>query len=341
MSERDGAKPVNLSVIERRKLLSTKLNEMPFAIRGSHLETSVNRLDAELDKAGIVFKPGTYLSDGWGCPSGVPIIGIPFYLADLNVYSVVDEFIDPAPWDDAEIIRYLRHECGHALNYAYRLYKEPDWEKTFGFYSKPYKDNYKSVPFDTHFVRHSAGWYAQKHPDEDFAETFAVWLAPDANWREVYADTPALPKLLYIDSIVKAFGGKRPGLTEGELDRPLAELDMTLRAWCRLMQRYGRKKTALPCIIDEDLRRLFPDKEGSPAVEFLEANNRQLIRAVHDWTGVSRDLLNSLVHELTKRVKDLGLRVEANNRSERMMNVAAFASTLAMNYQYSNKFMVL
>jgi hypothetical protein len=314
---------------------------MPLAIRGSPLETPVNRLYAELDKAGITFKPGAYLSDGWGCPSGVPIIGIPFYLADTNVYEAVNKYIDPAPWDEAEIIRYLRHECGHALNYAYWLYKEPDWEKTFGLYSKPYKDYYKAAPFDTHFVRHSAGWYAQKHPDEDFAETFAVWLAPDSNWREVYADTLALPKLLYIDSIVKAFGGKRPGLTEGELDRPLAELDMTLRAWCRMMQRYSRKKIVLPNIIDEDLRRLFPDKEGSPAVEFLEANSRQLIRAVHDWTGVSRDLLNSLVRELTKRVKALGLKVEPGKSFEHIMSLTAFVSTLAMNYQYSNKFMSL
>jgi len=342
MSERSESKPVNLSIIERRKLLSTKLNKMPLAIRGSHLEISISRLYSELDRARIAFKPGTYLSDGWGCPSGIPIIGIPFYLADVNVYSVVNEFIDDAaPWYDAEIIRYLRHECGHALNYAYLLHKKPDWEKTFGLYSKPYEDNYKSVPFDTRFVRHSAGWYAQKHPDEDFAETFAVWLNPDSNWQEIYADTPALPKLLYIDSIVKAFGGKRPELTGGELDRPLNELDITLAAWCRMMAMTGRKKIILPCIIDEDLKKLFPDKEGCPAVVFLKTNRRQLIRAVHDWTGVNRELLNSLVRELAKRVKAIGLRVDENNCSERMVNAAAFVSTLAMNYQHMNKFMVL
>jgi hypothetical protein len=338
MSERNRAKPVSFSVIERRNLLSTKLNELSLKIRGSHLEICIDRIYAELDKAGITFRPGTYLSDGWGCPSGVPIIGIPFYLADPTVYQAVNEFIDPAPWDDAETIRYLRHEYGHALNYACRLYKEPDWEKTFGLYSKPYEDNYKSVPFDNRFVRHSAGWYAQKHPDEDFAETFAVWLDPDSNWREVYADTPALPKLFYIDSIVEEFGGKRPEINGGELDRPLNELDITLAQWCRMMARTGRKKIVFPSIVDEDLKRLFPDAEGDPAVEFLEANRRQLIRAVHDWTGVSRDLLNSLIRELTKRVKVLGLRVDANNRFESMVNTTAFVSTLAMNYQYNRRF---
>ena len=26
---------------------------------------------------------------------------------------------------------------------------------------------------------HLDPWYAQSHPDEDFAETFAVWLTPE------------------------------------------------------------------------------------------------------------------------------------------------------------------
>jgi hypothetical protein len=341
MSELDESITTELSKTERQNLLGRKLCEMPLAIPGSHLEAGVNRLYDELDKAGITFRPGTYLSDSWGCPSEVPIIGIPFYLADAEVYQAVNEFIEPNPWDNSEIIKYLRHECGHAMNYAYLWHEEPEWEKSFGPYEKTYKDNYKSIPFDTHFVRHSDGWYAQKHPDEDFAETFAVWLAPDSNWREVYKRTPALFKLEYIDSAVGKFAGKAPEVTGGDLDRPLSELDVTLLEWCRLQQRQGRKKIVLPGIIDEDLRRLFPDKEGSPAADFIEANNRELVRAVHDWTGIGHYLLYSLTRELTKRVKSLGLKVESGKSSERLMNASAFVSTLAMNYQYQNKFVVL
>jgi hypothetical protein len=315
-----------------------KLNELSIDIRGSHLEPRINKLYAELDKVGISFKPKTYLSDGWGCPSGIPIIGIPFYLADVNVYSIVDEFIDPAPRDDAEIIRYLRHECGHALNYAYLLYKEPDWEKTFGLYSKPYKDNYNAVPFDTRFVRHSPGWYAQKHPDEDFAESFAVWLTSNSRWRQIYANTLALPKLLYISSLVKEFGGRQPEVTGGELDRPLEKLDVTLAKWCRMRRKAGQRKIMLPDIINEDLRWLFPDAEGDPAVSIFQANSRQLVHDVHDWTGVNRDSLGSLTHELSKRVETLELKIEPDKNTERITNLAIFISTLAMNYQYSGKF---
>jgi hypothetical protein len=329
---------VKMAASEKRKLLSTKLNELGLTIPGSHLETSINRLCNELDSAGIAFKPDTYLSDSWGCPSEVPIIGIPFYLADPKIYQAVNEFIDPAPWNDTEIIRYLRHECGHALNYAHRLYEDPAWGKAFGPYSTKYRDNYKSIPFDTHFVRHSTGWYAQKHPDEDFAETFAVWLAPDSNWRQVYADTPALAKLLYIHEAVKAFGSRKPCVAGGVLDRPLTALDMTLRAWYRLQQSYGRKKIILPAIIDEDLRRLFPDKNGIPAGAFLKTNNRLIVRAVHDWTGVGHYLLYSLTGVLTRRVKALGLVVDVNRNAELILSTTAFVSTLSMNYQFMGKF---
>jgi hypothetical protein len=81
---------------------------------------------------------------------------------------------------------YLRHEAGHAFNYAYRLYQTPEWRELFGPFNRPYRERYRPIPFDRNFVRHIEGWYAQKHPDEDFAETFAVWLTPGSRWRVRY-----------------------------------------------------------------------------------------------------------------------------------------------------------
>jgi len=147
-----------------------------------------------------------------------------------------------------------------------------------------------------------------------------------------------MPKLLYVDAIVKQFGRKPPVVTGGELDRPLSELDITLARWCRMRERGGRKKIVLPDIIDEDLSRLFPDSEGDPATAIFQSNSRQLVHNVHDWTGVSRNLLNSLVYELSKRVKALGLKVETSKQSDRIVSLTAFVTTLAMNYQYTGKF---
>jgi hypothetical protein len=338
MSQYNGSKSVDIAALEWFKLLATRLCDLPLKIPGSHLENSLNRLYAELERSGIGFKPAVYLSDGWGCPDAVPIIGIPFYLADWHVYQAVNVFFDPAPFEETEIIRYLRHETGHALNYAYLLHQEPEWEQTFGSYAKPYQDNYRAIPFDPRFIRHAAGWYAQKHPDEDFAETFAVWLDPDSGWREIYTNTPVMPKLRYIEAAVKAFGKIPPLVSGGALDRPLNTLDINLAGWSRRMKKTGRLKIDLPAIIDEDLKRLFPESEGYPASRIINAHRRPLVRAVHDWTGVSIDLVNSLIAVLTQRVKMRRLKVGIENRDDQLLKLTAFVTTLAMNYQYTSEF---
>ncbi len=99
-----------------------------------------------------------------------------------------------------ELLRYLRHEMGHVVNYAYRLYEQEDWVRHFGAMTQPYLEEYRPEPFSRRFVHHLPGWYAQKHPDEDWAETFAVWLTPGAHWRADYAEWPeALAKLEFCD----------------------------------------------------------------------------------------------------------------------------------------------
>ncbi len=136
---------------------------------------------------------------------------------------------------------YLRHEAGHAFNYAYRLYRKPEWRQLFGRFSQPYKDDYKPVPFSARFVHHFPGWYAQKHPDDDFAETFAVWLTPNSEWQKRYNDTPALAKLLYVDKMARKYGQQPPVITDGKLDMPVQEMTMTLDKWfkkCRYTNRF-------------------------------------------------------------------------------------------------------
>jgi len=107
--------------------------------------------------------------------------GIPFYLADAKLRRL-EKAVD-ALESDRQIMMYMRHEAGHVFNYAYRLYTTPEWRRLFGPFFRPYRDDYRPVPFSRHYVRHIEGWYAQKHPDEDFAETFAVWLTPRSGWR--------------------------------------------------------------------------------------------------------------------------------------------------------------
>ena len=190
-----------------RALLPQRISQLGLRLEGSPVERYVQMLHRELEKKGLRhFRPPCYLTDEWGCPDGEPIIGIPFYLADPKLARLEKEIDDVE--DAREIRMYLRHEAGHAFNYAYKLYESPEWRELFGPFNRPYRERSRPVPFDRHFVRHLEGWYAQKHPDEDFAETFAVWLTPRSRWRERYRGWPAMRKLRYVDRLPPR---RRPG----------------------------------------------------------------------------------------------------------------------------------
>src|SRR6266567_3408508 len=79
---------------------------------------------------------------------------------------------------DTECLRILRHEAGHALDTAFRLHFRRQWRELFGSFAQRYPDFYKPKPKSRNYVLHLRAWYAQAHPAEDFAETFAVWLQP-------------------------------------------------------------------------------------------------------------------------------------------------------------------
>lgn len=238
-----------LTDAKRHALLSQKISELPLKIEGTHLKELIIQLYKELEAAGIVFKPGIYLSNDWGCPNEVPVIGIPFYLADSILCKLQTQMNGGEVEDDKAIMMLLRHEAGHTFNYAYRLYDKPEWQALFGPFSLPYQDEYRADPFSTGFVRHLGGCYAQKHPDDDFAETFAVWLTPYSNWQTVYTDTPALEKLLYVDRVTAEYGGKPPIVTGGNVDMPVEEIKITLSEWYEAVSQNHTKQNSLPQMI--------------------------------------------------------------------------------------------
>jgi len=266
------------------------------------------------------------------------VIGIPFFLANPDLSILEGEFTGIEAEDEAEVLMSLRHEAGHAFNYAYRLFRKPEWRQLFGRFSQPYKDNYQPVPFSTKFVRHLPGWYAQKHPDEDFAETFAVWLTPGSDWQQQYADTPALAKLMYVDKIVSKYGHSPPIVNDEKLDTPVQELTMTLDRWYETGKDTNHISLNLHRTLNNDLRRLFPAARGQPAVDALRANRKQLIREVNYWTGINRKLLNALTDELLERIQFLELKIELEQTATQMVSVSVFITTLVMNYLYRGQF---
>ena len=317
---------------ERERLLRSRISDLGLHIEGSELEPLVKQLYAELDRAGLEFKPPIYLTDEWGCPEGVPIVGVPFYLASPKLAKIEQEIAENLETPD-ESMMYLRHEAGHAFNYAYVLYEDEEWHRIFGPYSRPYCDNYKPNPFSRDYVRHIAGWYAQKHPDEDFAETFAVWLDPESNWREEYQGTPALQKLEYIDGVMHRIGSEQPKVQPRRRDAPVEEMRYTVSDY--YSQRSDTTRMQIPRWFDGDLKQLFETEKGdgyAAAEPILREKRLDLIGEVSYWTGVQMGVVRSLVDHLLERIGALDLQIIESDRQRYVISFIAMVTTLALNY---------
>jgi hypothetical protein len=196
------------------------------------------------------------------------------------------------------------------------------------------------VPFSRGFVRHIAGWYAQKHPDEDFAETFAIWLTPRLNWRRRYQGWPALAKLEYVERTARALGEKEPQRSVGKAELPVDEMQATVEDFYRDRTSDETKAVAdLP--LDVDLEDLFVPaaQPGSrPAAEFLAEHRKTIVDKITYWTGVRRTLVKRLVEAIEKRAKEMELAVDRAREPAHLVEVVTYATTLVMNYLTRGRF---
>ncbi len=322
---------------DRQALLGQRISSLGLSLQGSLVEQLVTQLYEELGARALTFRPPVYLSDQWGCPDDTPLIGVPFYLADPRLSRIEEENAAEVEGEQ-DVMRYLRHEAGHAFNYAYRLYDRADWRKTFGPYSRPYRERYRADPFSRDFVRHILGWYAQKHPDEDFAETFAVWLTPGLDWRSQYAGWPALAKLEYMDFVMREVGGAAP-----EVPTP-TEDDLPVEAMHYTVGDHYRDSQELIAIDDErhfdgDLRTLFADAADVPAGEsagaFIRRHRREIVGRIAYWTGESAPSVRGFIDFLATRSEALDLRVRGLEAAT-LIELTAFGTAVMMNYRYTN-----
>jgi hypothetical protein len=322
---------------ERDSLLGRRISDIGLAVEGTRVERLAAELYRELESRGIDFRPPVYLSDQWGCPDGTPLIGVPFYLADARLERIEAEMAGSVE-DDDEAMRYLRHEAGHAINYAFRLHERPEWRSQFGSFDKPYRERYRADPFSRSHVRHILGWYAQKHPDEDFAETFAVWLTPGLNWREQYQGWPALAKLEYVDRLMKDIAHQtRDTPSPGDDDLPVQSMRYTLAA-------HYADDEAMPIDdvrqFDADLRRIFwladDAPAGEPAAAFVHRHYREIVGRISYWTGESPGVMRSLLDHIARRATSLGLNV-GGLEAATLVELTAFGTAVVMQFRETRR----
>jgi hypothetical protein len=298
------------------QLLDVRLCDLGLTLDGSPLARDVERLYDELAGRGLPFRPHCWLGEEWFSPDGVPGFALPFYLAHPRLRRLEHRMMREVEGGNQNwFMRLLRHEAGHALDNAFRLRRRRGWRETFGPASLPYPDSYRPRPGSRRFVQHLGAWYAQSHPTEDFAETFAVWLKPRSRWRSDYADWPALAKLEYVDRLMTEVAAQpQPVRTRMHVDR-LAEDTRTLRELYELrLSRY-----APPTRRDEDelLERVFtrePGRRRLRAATFLRRLRPRLHRAIAAREHCGAYLVHQVMRAAIHRSHELGLYVGHSQR---------------------------
>jgi hypothetical protein len=320
------------------RLLDLKLRDLGVGIEGSVLEERLERLYDELEQKGIRLKPHAWLSTEWFSPDGVPGIAMPFYLAHPRLAQLERrQMLEVDGGNERACMRILRHEAGHAVDTAWRLHFRRSFQRVFGR-SRPYPRYYKPKPVSRRYVQNLDAWYAQSHPAEDFAETFAVWLAPGSRWRQTYADWPALKKLEVVDALMGEIAGEPPRVRSRRRPESLGTQHRTLRefyAWKR--DYYG---TEYPEVYDRDLKRLFSDapehrgrETGTSFLRRVEAEVREMVA---QWTGLPQYTIEQVLHQMMGRCKELKLRAHHSDRKTKM-DLTVMLTVQTMNHLHSGR----
>ncbi|MBI3287362.1 MAG: hypothetical protein HYZ68_04870 [Chloroflexi bacterium] len=334
------------------ELLTTPIHLLGLPIKGTFLEVAIRRVRGDMRRAGIQIEPFFYLSDGYGTIERTTNIGLGFYDCHPLLQELNEEY---RGWrhSEADILHLVRHEVGHAFGYAYKLYRTPEFRRVFKvrrdfLRSYPPADRYHPNPWSRDFVNPSRDHYAQKHPDDDFAETFAVWLKPRQDWRRRYRSKPgALTKLEYVEWAVRSYRREPPAIKNDptKIVAPVEELTTTVAQLFRVRPtKYRRKATGY---IDPDLRELFwpaaPRNHRSgyrPASRFLRQHRQALVAQVSHWVGVEPVVVGDLVSKCISRADVLQLQVPKDQEMRVLVAVVSYLTTLCANYAARGKYLL-
>jgi hypothetical protein len=311
-----------------------RMCDLGLSIEGSFVAEQIEQLHQELARRGIQFRPHYWIAEEWFSPDGIPGVAVPFYLLDPRLQKIEKQQmleVEGGPKD--ECLRILRHEVGHAIDTAYRLSRRREWQRLFGRASQRYPEYYAPKPYSKRYVQHLDSWYAQSHPSEDFAETFAVWLRPGSRWRTQYSGWPALRKLEYVDSLMRDIADRKPVIRSRRIVESLSHVRKTLGEHYRQKREYYA--TEHPGIYDRDLRRLFSDapkyRRRQAASAFLREVQTDLREHVANWTGQYRYTIDQVLQDMIARCRELKLRLRSS-REHTKTNLMILLTAQTMQY---------
>ena len=321
------------------RLLETRLCDLDVTLAGTDVEQHIASVLAELDARGLSFRPHFWLSDEWFTPDDVAGVAIPYYLAHPRLARLeLAQMLEVEGGDRDSCLRILRHEVGHAIDNAYQLRHRPTRRRLFGAPTTPYPEYYTPKPYSKSFVQHLDHWYAQSHPDEDFAETFAVWLDPQSMWAARYAGWPARRKLEYMDRLMRDLTRRKPTRRSKREVDPVSRLKKTLgEHYRKKREHYGLDH---PDFYESDLHKLFsdaPEYAGNPPAARFVRNVRREVRAtVASFTDSYQYTIDQLLEKIIVRCRELNLRL-TDSEAATKTDFLVFLTVQTMNYLHSGR----
>jgi hypothetical protein len=327
--------------LKDQELLDLRICDLELEFEDTPLVELRDQLHCELAERDLKLKPQVWLSDDWFSPDGTPGIAVPFYMAHPRLMRLErKQMLEVEGGTKRWCMRILRHEAGHAIDTAFRLHRRKTYKRIFGNYHDPYPDSYRPKPRSKNFVLHLEPWYAQSHPAEDFAETFAVWLNPRSRWKQEYKGWAAIKKVQFVDDLMNRIAGQTPKLTSRAKIDPVSRIKKTLRE--HYAERHARYNVDSPSAFDDALKKMFPptpkDRGTKSAAAFLQKNRSQFSLAIAQWTDEYRYTIDQVLREMIDRCRTMKLSVEVDadgnlaNETELRQNLLIMITVHTMNY---------
>jgi hypothetical protein len=181
------------------------------------------------------------------------------------------------------------------------------------------------------FVQHLNAWYAQSHPVEDFAETFAVWLRSKNGWRRKYRDWPAYEKLMAVDTWMRDLRDVEPQIKPKRIANELRDSTRTLG------EHYEEKREFYAIDAEDEfdgsLLRIFEPSNGTAsrsrgnmsAAALLAEYRTRLRRRTAKPLGVPAYVVDQVLRQLVQRARILKLR-QARPKAETVSKVSRLVS---------------
>ena len=335
-------KAEELSSLSDSEILKFRFKDILINISGTEVESYVTKLYEELAAKGLTFRPQIFFGDEWFSPEGMNAISVPFYLANTRLKHLEKSMMLEVEGGNAEwFMKLLRHEAGHCFDHCYRFSKRKKWSQVFGSPNIEYQpETYRPQPFSKSYVKHLDRWYAQAHPDEDFAESFAVWLNSELDWKKIYAKWPvAFKKLEYVESLAKESAKLKMLDEKGRLPSQVSKLSTTLEKYYQKRKR--EQADDYPDFFDSDLGFIFNGdlalKREFSAGRFMTKHRKAIVTTVAWATNEKKFTIDSLVKKLKARCEKLELKL-GKSETQTTMEVASFLTSLVKNYLFTGKF---